>query len=219
MPVGATIGAAVIGGGASIYGANKAASAQKSAANKAAALQAPFTKVGTGAMTTLGQLYGIGPDGQPTQAFNQQALDAFKNSPDYQFAFGEGERALEFSNAAKGQLNSGNNMRDLVSYGQGMATQNFGNYANRLMQLAGIGQNAASNQGNQIGNAGQAQASGIVGSANALNGALGGATNNLMLYNLLNKTPGNSSAYGGGGGASSSFADPSMMTGLQSVVM
>jgi hypothetical protein len=196
MPVGAVMGvAAVAGAGASIYGANKAADTQKKAANKAAALQAPFTKVGTGAMTTLGQLYGIGPDGQPTTPFNQQALESFKNSPDYQFAFGEGQRALEFSNAAKGQLNSGNNMRDLVGYGQGMATQNFGNYANRLMQLAGIGQNAAGNQGNQIGNAGQAQASGIVGSANAING-LGGAANNLMLYNMLqNKTGANSSAY------------------------
>ncbi len=206
MPVGATIGAAVIGGGASIYGANKAASVQQKAAKQAAALQAPFTKIGTGAMTTLGELYGIGPDGQPTQAFNQQALDAFKNSPDYKFAFQGGVDALEFSNAAKGQLNSGNNLHDLVDYGQGMATQSFGNYANRLMQMAGMGQNAASNQGNMIGNAGQAQASGIVGATNAISGGLSGTANNLMLYNLLqNKTGANSSAYNATGEFGSSW--------------
>jgi hypothetical protein len=96
-----------------------------------------------------------------------------------------------------------------------MATQNFGNYANRLLQLAGIGQNAASNQGNAIGNAGQAQASGIVGSANALNSSLSGAANNLMLYNLLqNRTAGNASAY-----SPASFANPAMTGGLQSVMM
>jgi hypothetical protein len=211
MPVGATIGSAVIGGAASIYGANKAASTQAKAANRAAKLEAPFTNVGTGAMTTLGALYGIGPDGQPTQPFNAAALEAFKNSPDYQFAFNEGQRALEFSNAAKGGLLSGNNMRDLTTFGQGMATQNFGNYANRLLQLAGIGQNAAAGQGNQINNAGQAQASGIVGMTNALNSSLGGAANNLMLYNLLNGQN-NPSAYAGSTG-SYNFSNPTMMTG------
>jgi hypothetical protein len=216
MPVGAVMGvAAVAGAGASIYGANKAADAQKSAANRAAKLEAPFTNVGTGAMMTLGQLYGIGPDGKPTQPFNSAALDAFKNSPDYQFAFNEGQRALEFSNAAKGQLLSGNNMRDLVSFGQGMATQNFGNYANRLLQLAGLGQNAAANQGNMIGNAGQAQASGIVGSTNAINSGLGQFANNLVLYNMLNK---NAGAYGGFGGGAD-FSNPTMVTGSVPVTM
>jgi hypothetical protein len=215
MPIGATIGSAVIGGGASIFAANKAASTQTKAANKAAALEAPFTNAGTGAIATLGQLYGIGPDGQPTTPFNAAALDAFKNSPDYQFAFGEGQRALEFSNAAKGQLLSGNNARDLVGYGQGMATQNFQNYANKLLQLAGIGQNAAAGQGNQIGNAGQATASGLVGSANALNSSLSGTANNLMLYNLLNQNPASTSAYS----PPASFANPTMMTGSVPVTM
>ncbi len=123
---------------------------------------------------------------------------------------------MQFAAAAKGALASGNTRRDLTTFGQGAATQNFQNYAQRLLQLAGMGQSAASqgaNQAqsfgqfgaNQFGNIGQAQASGVVGSANAWNSALGGVANNLALYNAMNQSP---SAYGG----SMSGYDPSWGT-------
>lgn len=195
MPIGigtALLGSAALGLGGSIISSNaakSAASKQAKAAQRAQAQFAPFTNVGQGAVTTLGQLFGIGPDGQQTNA----DFSRFFESPDYEFARSEGLKALEFSNAAKGQLSSGNNMRDLVQFGQGLATQNFGNYFNRLLQLSQLGSNAAAGQAQQIGNEGQAQASGIVGSANALNQGLSGIGNSLSLYGALNGSP---SAYG-----------------------
>ena len=188
----ALLGSAALGLGGSVLSANaanKAAKVQAQAAGKAAALQAPFTNAGQGAVTTLGQLFGIDANGQQT---GQADFSNFFQSPDYQFALQQGTQALNNSSAAKGMLQSGNYLKDLTSFGQGLATQNFGNYVNQLMQLSSLGQNAASGQGNQIGNQGQAQASGIVGSANALNQGLSGVGNSLALYGALN---GSQSAY------------------------
>jgi hypothetical protein len=110
---------------------------------------------------------------------------SFFKSPGYEFRYDEGIRALDRSAASKGMLMSGGMMRELERYGQGLATSEFGNYANRLASLAGIGQTSAFQSG-QIGSvaAGQvgqssnalgqsiltgaeAQASGTVGAANA----------------------------------------------------
>lgn len=67
---------------------------------------------------------------------------AFYKSPGYDFRFDEGVRALDRSASAKGMLMSGGQMRELTRYGQGVASSEFGNYANRLSALAGIGQGA-----------------------------------------------------------------------------
>lgn len=208
MAIGTTaalLGSAALGFGGSLLSSNaakKAAKVQDRAAQRAEERFAPFANVGQGAVTTLGQLFGIGPDGQQT---GQADFSNFFESPDYEFARGEGLKALEFSNAAKGQLSSGNNMRDLVQFGQGLATQNFGNYFNRLLQLSNLGASAASGQAQQIGNQGQAQASGIVGSANAINQGLSSIGNNLSMFGALNGSP---SAYGGNNPAQANLYSP-----------
>ena len=88
---------------------------------------------------------------------------------------------------------SGGQLRELQRYGQGLASSEFGNYANRLSSLAGVGQTSAFQSG-QIGSAaggqvgrsaasigetilagGQAQAEGIVGSSNNLLQGFGNA--------------------------------------------
>lgn len=238
MPAGATLGAAAMGlGGSYLSGkaAKKAANVQAASAQQGLALQreqfnnaltlynqgrtdlAPYRGAGEGAVTTLAQLYGIPTAGNPNpEAFNAKSAEAFRNSPDYKFAFDEGNRAVQFSAAAKGSLASGNTLRDLTEFGQGAATQNFQNYAQRLMQLAQMGQGAASTSAGQgaqfgqtginfanagaeqFGNIGQAQASGIVGQSNAWNQGLSSAGNNLMLYNLIQQQQQNPSAYNSG---------------------
>ena len=113
----------------------------------------------------------------------QGAMSRFFTSPGYEFRLGEGIRALERSGAARGKLNSGAMGRALVEYGQGVASQEFGSYANRLAELAGGGQTAATdtgrfgaaaaaNQGQMIANAGTARASGYTGAANAITGGI-----------------------------------------------
>lgn len=200
----ALLGSAVLGLGGSFLSANAAgdaADAQAKAGKKALAQFAPYTGVGQGAITTLGQLFGIGPQGQQTNP----DFSRFFQSPDYQFAFNEGRKAIDFGNAARGQLLSGNNLRDLTEFGQGLATQNFGNYVNRLMGLSQLGQASAAQSAAQLGNIGQAQASGIVGGANAINQGLSSVGNNLAMFGLM-----------GGGGSTSAYANNPAMANLYS---
>lgn len=110
---------------------------------------------------------------------------SIQDDPSYQWRFGEGQRALEGSAAARGGLFGGGNTRDLMAYGQGMASQEYGNQWNRLFNIAGMGQNAAvgagtagQNTANSIGNImlgqGQAAADARIGSANAWGNAASG---------------------------------------------
>lgn len=231
MPTGAIIGG-IAGGalsaGASIYGAGK----QSDAAANALALQKqmfdtsqknittaqgqikPFVDTGTSAMYSLAQLYGLQtPNGAGGQPFNDNALEAFRKSPDYDFRMKEGMRALDFSDSAKGMLGSRGHLNNTVSFGQGLASQGLGDYTSRLLALSNIGAGAAGtslsgalgagNQsvvaGNSMANTtmgqGQANASGVIGASNAINSSIGSTSNGLLMYNALN----NRSAYGGGG--------------------
>ncbi len=118
---------------------------------------------------------------------------AFFKSPGYDFRFDEGVRAIDRSASARGQLLSGGQLRELQRYGQGLAASEFGNYANRLSSLAGIGQTAnqqsvyagavaggqvgrsVANIGQSIMAGGTAQAGDIVDSSNALTRGFTGA--------------------------------------------
>ncbi len=70
----------------------------------------------------------------------QAARDRFMETPGYQFRFDEGIRALDRSASATGRLRGGGYTRELTRYGQGVASGEFENYANRLSGLAGMGQ-------------------------------------------------------------------------------
>jgi hypothetical protein len=219
MPTGAAIGgASLIGGLISSSAAHDASKAQAESAGNALAFQKqtfdttqknlqPFMDTGKGAMYSLAQLYGIGSPGGSGDAFNDNALAAFRKAPDYDWRMKEGMRALDFSDSAKGSLASRGHLNRTVEFGQGLAGQGLGDYTSRLLALSNIGASAASGGGNiaanmsgTIGNTmmgqGQATASGIVGGANALNAGLSGGVNNLMMYNAINRR--NSSAYDGG---------------------
>jgi hypothetical protein len=104
----------------------------------------------------------------------------FTQSPGYQFRVDEGRKAMERSAAARGMLNSGGMLRQLQEYGQGAASQEYGNQFNRLAHLAGLGAgptaqgvqaagNMAINVGNAGANAAAARTSGFQGASNALN--------------------------------------------------
>ena len=62
--------------------------------------------------------------------------NSIQNSGAYRFAFDQGQQAIERSAAAKGMLNSGNILAELVKYGQGMASQQYDKEADRLGQFA-----------------------------------------------------------------------------------
>jgi hypothetical protein len=202
----AFIGSA-IRGVASIYASNK----QSDAANQAAELQRqqmaqnqsnmqPFITGGQGASNLLQSFYGLG--GNP--ALGQGALDKFYQSPDYQFALKGGAEALNNSLAAKGGALGGNAIKAQTDYSSGLATQNLGNYLQRLGGMAGQGVSAASGiaspnttgaayAGNAMMGAGTAQAAGALGVSGAFTQ---GTSNYLTNYKNMNQS---SYADGGGG--------------------
>lgn len=115
-------------------------------------------------------------------------LSEFQESPGYQFRLAEGNKALDRSAAGRGMLLSGAQLKEAQRYNQGMASNEFGNFFNRLYELAGMGQNAAAQTGNfganavaqqnQLGMMGAgARAQGIADQTNFITNALGGAAN------------------------------------------
>ncbi|KAF1713888.1 hypothetical protein CSC71_05790 [Pseudoxanthomonas sangjuensis] len=114
--------------------------------------------------------------------------DSIQDSAAYQWRLGQGMQALDRSAAARGSLYSGGHSADLMQYGQGLASQEYGDQWNRLMGMTQLGQNSAVGAGsmgmqsaNNIGNllvgSGNAQANGAIGSANAWGNALSGLAN------------------------------------------
>lgn len=82
--------------------------------------------------------------------FEAPTADGMYADPSYKFRLEEGQRALENSAAARGGLLSGNTGRALQDYGQGAASQEYGNIWGRAMdryntnlQRWGVGRNAA----------------------------------------------------------------------------
>ena len=183
--------------------------------------------------------------GAPPSEFGSLArpfgTEQFQADPGYAFRQAEGMKALERSAAARGGLLSGGTLKGIQRFGQDLASQEYGNAFNRyqieraarlnpLQSLMGAGQSATNvmtgnigqssqNQQANIMNVGQARASGYVGSANALGGALGSigqaaASYPLMqaqmnYFNSLPRGPG-----GGIGGGAGSVIQPYAAPGL-----
>lgn len=239
MPIAAPLiigGASVASGLIGSSAAKDAASKQADAAANSLALQKsmfdttqanfkPYLDVGKGATYSLGSLYGIGQDGNTTNA--NQDYSKFYDSPDYKFAQDQGALGLDRYQNAKGLALSGGALKDVAQFNQGLATQQYGNYFNRLLSLSQIGQNAASGSAssaanfsgqmsNSIQGQGQAQAAGIVGSSNALTGGINSGISNSLFYNAINRSSyapsgaaanpaSGNSMWGGGGGGSNSL--------------
>lgn len=133
----------------------------------------------------------------------------YQQDPGYAFRMSEGMKALERSAAARGGLMSGAMMKGITRFGQDQASQEYQNAFNRyqvnrsnqlnpLQSLMGSGQTSANTLTSAAGQLGQglgqaavaqgaARASGYMNQANALQNALGGVSNNLMLYNMMNR--------------------------------
>lgn len=175
----AAVATAVVGA----YGVSKQSNAAKDAARAGSnSAQAGIDEQRRQFDTFQGNIQPyLGLGGQATGQLGQLLngdFSSFKESPGYQFQFDQGMQGLDRSAAARGGLYSGGADADRISFGQGLANQEYGNYWNRLSGLAQMGQNAAvgagslgqssaNSIGNLYGNMGQAQAGGAINSANA----------------------------------------------------
>lgn len=152
------------------------------------------------------------PAAAPSADFGKYGRDFgtadFEADPGYAFRQSEGMKALERSAAARGSLMSGSTLKGIQRYGQDLASQEYTNAFNRyqvnrsnqlnpLQSLMGAGQSATNvqtgvegqlgqNQATNLYNAGAARASGYIGSANALGGALGSIGNAAINYPSMN---------------------------------
>lgn len=151
-------------------------------------------------------------------SFNPQDL---QTTPGYQFALQQGMRQVNNSAASRGLGLSGAQLKGATSFATGLADQTYGNQFNRalsqfntnyqvasnnvnnLQNLVNTGQNSAAqtgqaalsganNAGNYLTQGANAQAAGIMGTANAVNSGVG----NYLTYNAL---------YGNGGGNNNTF--------------
>lgn len=115
-------------------------------------------------------------------------ITLFTESPGYKFNLDEGRKAIEASAAARGGTVSGATLKDLTRFQQGYASNEYNNFLNRVAGMAQTGQNSAAATGSagltSAANAsqailagGQAKASGYVGQANAMTGALSSLSN------------------------------------------
>lgn len=91
-----------------------------------------------GPLAALGQKYGLGTDlyldalGTGGAAGTQRAQDAFTAGPGYQWQVDQGMDAINRRRAAGGMLNSGNADLDALTYGQGLAKQEYSGWLDRL---------------------------------------------------------------------------------------
>lgn len=202
----AILGSSLLGSSAS----SKAAKAQTQAAREGDAaqermferqveLQEPFRQAGVNALPELVE----------ASRYTPFSMEQFQQDPGYQFRMREGLKALDRTAAARGGLLSGAQLRGVTRYGQEMGAQEYTNAFNRyqaerqarlnpLQSLAGMGQTTASTLGQQAGQYGQSmaqgaaqmgniRASGYMGQANALTGALGQGLNYYQNQQMLNR--------------------------------
>lgn len=150
-----------------------------------------------------GMYYGDPNDpeyGSLTKPFDVEEFYKYQD-PGYWFRLQQGTQGLQNSAAAGSGALSGAALKDLLTFNQDMASQEYGNAFNRyqtqqgnifsrLSGIAQLGQNAASGVGAQgtqltgqagqaLSNAGAAMGAGYVGAGNAL----GQGATNYWLYN------------------------------------
>lgn len=226
-------GAISAGGAKKAARAQEQASRDAQAANermleRQIGLQEPFRQGGLTAQDEIMKLLGIGGDAS-AEGYGSLAkpfgMEQFQQDPGYAFRQAEGMKALERSAAARGLLQSGPTLKGIQRFGQESASQEYGNAFNRyqiernarlnpLQSLMGAGQTATNvmtgnvgqssqNQQANIYNTGAARASGYIGQANALSGALGSIGQAASSFPLMQAQMDylNQGAPGGFGGA------------------
>lgn len=209
--------ASIIGGLISKGGSDAAAGLAGQAAGNADFIRhrneanlSSWFQTGQGAQDLIGQLLGLGKlvqdgqgygglrlDGSNWQGDQQNAFSRFQTTPDYQFRLQQGQKALDQSAAARGNLLSGKQVKASQEFGGNLASGEYNNWFNKLAGVSGQGQAAAMGENSSNlaatgmqNNALIAQGGFQQAGANALGSGIGQGFQNAL--SLL--------TYGGGGG-------------------
>lgn len=179
----AVLGAGVIGAGATMFGADKAANAQEHAADNASntqmamfnadkAILQPYVAGGEQGLNMLTSRIG-----DLTTPINMDET-TLRNTPGYQFNLTQGLKATQNSAAARGLGVSGAALKGAAGYATGLADSTYqnqfnnantnqSNAYNRLMGLTQIGQASAAGVGSAGIATGNSIASNTIGAGNA----------------------------------------------------
>ena len=201
IPAAGAIGS-VVGGGLQAGGSIAAANTEAGAANTASANQmamynktrsdlSPFITGGGnvfsgltglapgmtanlgGANNQLASLLGLGPGGMAG------AMASLQSTPGYQFAQQQGQLGVDRSDAAKGLLLSGGQMKDTAAFNQNLASTTYNSAINNAMNFqnsmfsplynqAALGQNAAAGVGTAGMNAAEISGGNLMAGAGAV---------------------------------------------------
>lgn len=201
----AVIGSGIIGAGAQIWSANKAADTQKSTADKVAAIQqqqygqtradlAPYRDIGTQASTEL--------SGKLSDLTAPISIDPnmLENSDYYKFAMTQGQKAVQNAAAARGLGKAGAALKGAAAFAKGLATDTYKtafdmentnktNAFSRLKSLVDVGENAGAQTGVIGEKAAYNTGSALTGGANAeaaadnkIGSSIANLTNNISGY-------------------------------------
>ncbi len=218
----AAIGGSIISADASRSAANKQADAAQNAQqlqldmfNRNKQDLAPWMQSGQKGNEALMNFLGLGGGGFDPNAPGVRPFGAqdFQQDPGYQFRMNEGLNAVLNKRSAIGGLDSGNTMRALEDYGQGMASQEYQNAFNRYNTgigniytrlsgisnsglnaaggIAGLGANAGARAGDFGVQGGNALAAGTVGQANAVTGGINDLMGQWLRANQIQQGGGN----------------------------
>ena len=124
------------------------------ALTRALGYQQPFMQAGKGALGTYLGTLGLG-----TQTQQQEAARRFQESPGYQYQLQQGTQAAERAAAARGMMGSGAEQRALQRVGQGLASQQYGQWQQRLAGLSGMGAQTGAQMAQEQTGAGRGLAS------------------------------------------------------------
>lgn len=134
---------------------------------------------------------GTAPAGAPVDR-----TGGFYASPGYQFRVAEGTKAIQNSAAARGKLFSGQALKAVEGYAQGVASDEFARHVAGLQSLAGVGQsatgstatagaNAAASNSAAYQNQGSVIGSSYMNGAAGVNNAVQGGISNWLLSRYL----------------------------------
>jgi hypothetical protein len=227
VAIAAGVGAvgSIVAGGEQASGQEAAANTQAGMFNTIVGQEQPYLTAGNSAETSLSQLLGTAPatgaggtatgtslpGGYLTQTF-QPTMEQLAATPGYQFALQQGDQATENANTPGVGALSGPALKSLMSFNQGLASTQYQNSFNnfqsqqnnifsRLSSIAGLGQNAAGNLGNQGAQLGTGIAQAQAAATGSIAGGISGATNNvgqsILLSQLLNN-PSSAGTWNGG---------------------
>lgn len=185
-------------GQAAAGGVSQAATNAQNAVNNVSAQLNPYLNLGTLGVSTLAGM--LQPGGQLLQQFSFDPSQ-IANTPEYQFQLGQGMEAVQNSAAARGGLFSGNTLKGITQYGQGLASTSYqqaynnalntfqtnrNNTLGALLAATGIGQTAEGQNLQSQEYAGSIGLQGALGAGNFwMQGAGGAASGQVGAANAL----------------------------------